>query len=313
VLPFKLVYHEGYDLNLGSHVFPSQKYRLIRDRLLAEGFAVDADFVTPAPASDEDLLLAHEHGWVTRLKQGTLGYMELAQLEIPYSKEMVDAFWLAAGGTTLAARLALGGHFGGDSGAAFGIGFNIGGGFHHAFPEHGEGFCAIHDVAVAIRKLQRERLIERAMVVDVDVHDGNGTAAIFAGDDSVFTLSIHQLHNYPSVKPPSDVDINLEDGVGDDEYLEQLSAACSTAMKTFRPQLVMYVAGADPYREDQLGGLSLTIHGLKDRDRLVFDLARENHVPVAVTLAGGYAARVEDTVTIHANTAKAALEALQRE
>ena len=298
MLPFKLVYHDGYDLNLGAHVFPSQKYRLIRERLLSDGFAEPQDFVAPEPATDEDLMLVHQRGWVQRLKNGTLDYLELLKLEIPYSQKMVRAFWLAAGGTILASRLAL----------RDGIGFNIGGGFHHAFSGHGEGFCAIHDVAVAIRKLQQEKLIERAMVVDCDVHDGNGTAGIFAGDSSVFTLSIHQLHNYPSIKPPSTIDIDLEDGVGDEEYLEKLGKACRSGMREFRPQLVAYVAGADPYREDQLGGLALTIEGLKRRDRLVFDLAREHHAPVVVTLAGGYAIRVEDTVTIHANTAKAALD-----
>jgi acetoin utilization deacetylase AcuC-like enzyme len=300
VLPFKLIYHEGYDLNLGPHVFPSQKYRHIRERLLLDGFAEPSDFLAPEPASDDDLMLVHERGWVTRLKQGTLDYLELLKLEIPYSREMVEAFWLAAGGTTLAARLAL----------TDGIGFNIGGGFHHAFPDHGEGFCAIHDVAVGIRKLQRERLIERAMVIDVDVHDGNGTAGIFAGDSSVFTLSIHQFHNYPAVKPPATVDIHLKDGVGDDEYLERLGQACRQGLRAFQPQLVMYVAGADPYREDQLGGLALSIEGLKARDRLVFDLAREHSASVAVTLAGGYAVNVDDTVTIHVNTAKAAAESL---
>ena len=300
MLPFKLVYHDGYDLNLGSHVFPSRKYRMIRDRLLADGFAEAPDFVEPEPATDEDLMLVHQRGWITRLKNGTLDYLELLKLEIPYSQQMVDAFWLAAGGSILAARLAL----------KDGIGFNIGGGFHHAFPGHGEGFCAIHDVAVAIRKLQREKLIERAMVIDCDVHDGNGTAAIFANDPTVFTLSIHQRDNYPSVKPPSNIDVELEDGVGDAEYLEFLAQACRKGMTEFRPQLAMYVAGADPYRKDQLGGLSLSIEGLKARDQLVFEIARENGASVAVTLAGGYAERVEDTVTIHSNTAKAAAEAL---
>ncbi len=300
MLPFKLVYHSGYDLNLGTHVFPSQKFRFIHDRLLAEHFAEPADFVQPEPASDEDLLLVHQQRWITRLKTGTLDYMELMKLEIPYSRQMVDAFWLAAGGTTLAARLAL----------ASGIGFNVGGGFHHAFSGHGEGFCAINDIAVGIRKIQKERLIERAMVIDCDVHDGNGTAAIFAGDESVFTLSIHQLNNYPSEKPPSNLDINLDDGVGDAEYLQRLGEACSQAIREFGPQLVMYVAGADPYREDQLGGLSLSMEGLKARDGLVFNLARENHAAIAVTLAGGYAMRVEDTVSIHCNTAKAAAECL---
>jgi acetoin utilization deacetylase AcuC-like enzyme len=300
VLPFKLIYDDGYDLNLGPHVFPSQKFRLIRERLLSEGFAEPADFAVPSPASDEDLMLVHDRGWVTRLKQGTLDDLELMKLEIPYSREMVEAFWLAAGGTILAARLAL----------TDGIGFNIGGGFHHAFPDHGEGFCAINDVAVGIRKQQQERLIERAMVVDADVHHGNGTAAVFSGDDSVFTLSIHQFNNYPAVKPPSTVDIHLKDGVGDEEYLQRLGDACRKGMKQFKPQLVMYVAGADPYCEDQLGGLSLSIDGLKARDRIVFDLARENGAAIAVTLAGGYAVRVQDTVTIHCNTAKAAAESL---
>ena len=303
MLPFKLVYHEGYDLNLGSHVFPSRKYRLIRDRLLADGFAEASDFVEPQPASDEDILLVHQRGWATRLKQGTLDYLELATLEIPYSREMVEGFWLAAGGTTLAARLAL----------RDGVGFNIGGGFHHAFPGHGEGFCAIHDVAVAIRKLQQERLIERAMVIDTDVHHGNGTATIFESDPSVFTLSIHQLRNYPSFKPPSNLDVDLEDGVGDEEYLERLDTACRKALNEFHPQIVMYVAGADPYREDQLGGLCLSMEGLKARDRMVFDLARGVGAPVVVTLAGGYAVRIEDTVTIHSNTAKAAAEQLGQE
>ncbi len=303
MLPFKLVYHDGYDLNLGTHVFPSQKYRLIRERLLADGFAAQEDFVEPEPATDEDLMLVHQRGWVQRLKNGTLDYFELLKLEIPYSPQMVRAFWLAAGGTMLASRLAL----------RDGIGFNIGGGFHHAFSGHGEGFCAIHDVAVAIRKLQQEKLIERAMVVDCDVHDGNGTAGIFADDPTVFTLSIHQFNNYPSIKPPSNIDIDLEDGVGDEEYLEKLDAGCRKALRSFHPQLIAYVAGADPYREDQLGGLSLTIEGLKRRDRLVFDLAREHGAPVVVTLAGGYAIRVEDTVTIHSNTAKAAAEAVMPE
>ncbi len=300
MLPFKLVYHDGYDLNLGAHVFPSKKYKMIRDRLVADGFARPEDFVAPEPATDDDLLLVHQRGWIARLKNGTLDYLELVKLEIPYSHKMVEAFWLAAGGTTLAARLAL----------KDGVGFNIGGGFHHAFPGHGEGFCAIHDVAVAIRKLQREKMIERAMVVDCDVHDGNGTAAIFSGDATVFTLSMHQFNNYPSIKPASNIDVDLEDGVGDAEYLEKLGDALGRATREFRPELMMYVAGADPYREDQLGGLSLTLEGLKARDKLVFEAARAGRAAVAVTLAGGYARQVEDTVTIHANTAKAAAESM---
>jgi len=300
MLPFKLVYHDGYDLNLGAHVFPSQKFKLIRDRLLADGFAEAADFVEPEPATDEDLLLVHRREWITKLKHGTLDYFELMKLEIPYSKKMVDAFWLAAGGSILAARGAI----------RDGFGFNIGGGFHHAFAGHGEGFCAINDVAVAIRKLQHDAVIERAMVIDCDVHDGNGTAAIFADDPTVFTISLHQLNNYPSIKPPSNIDVEFEDGAGDEEYLNRLSEACRKGLAEFAPQLVMYVAGADPYREDQLGGLNLSIEGLKSRDRLVFDQARQHHASVAVTLAGGYAVNLDDTVTIQSNTAKAVEESL---
>ena len=301
MLPFHLVYHEGYDLNLGHHVFPSQKFRLIYNQLLADGFAAPQDFVTPEPASDEDLELVHEHGWVERLKTGKLSYEEILLLEIPYSPEMVRAFWLAAGGTTLAGRLAL------DEG----VSFNVGGGFHHAFPDHGEGFCAINDIAVAIRKLQREGKITRAMVVDCDVHHGNGTAAIFAGDKSVFTLSIHQYNNYPARKPPSSVDVHLGDNVGDEEYLERLGAAYRFPIHGFHPELVIYVAGADPYVEDQLGGLSLTMDGLKLRDRLVIETALREKAAVAIVLAGGYAANVQDTVTIQSNTAKIAKESLE--
>lgn len=300
MLPFKLVYHPGYDLNLGDHVFPSQKFRLVRERLLADGFAVPEDFVEPEPASEADLLLVHDRDWVERLRTGTLSFYDLLKLEIPYSRQMVKAFWLAAGGTTLAARLAL----------RDGVGFNIGGGFHHAFADHGEGFCAIHDCAVAIRRMQKDGLIERAMVADCDVHHGNGTAAIFARDKTVFTLSIHQFNNYPAEKPASDIDINLADETGDEEYLERLREACVPALAEFHPQLLVYLAGADPYCQDQLGGLSLTFEGLKARDRLVLATALERKVPVAIALSGGYAVDLEDTVSIHGNTAQAASQVL---
>jgi acetoin utilization deacetylase AcuC-like enzyme len=300
MLPFKLVYHPGYDLNLGEHVFPSQKYRLIRNRLLDEGFADPRDFVEPQPASDEEILRVHEPGWVDRLKTGTLRPEELLKLEIPYSKQMVEAFWLATGGTTLAARNAIRDR----------IGINIGGGFHHAFPAHGEGFCAINDVAVAVRALQHEASIERALIMDCDVHHGNGTAAIFAGDRRVLTLSLHQFNNYPSEKPASTIDVHLRDGTGDDEYLDRLRGALAVAM-SFNPHLMFYLAGADPYREDQLGGLSLTLDGLKQRDRMVFEAALAQKIPVAVVLAGGYARRTDDTVRIHCNTIRIAHDVLK--
>jgi acetoin utilization deacetylase AcuC-like enzyme len=323
--PLRLVYSDEYDLNLGAHVFPSRKYKLIRDQIVKEGLASPDQFISPAPASDEDLLRVHTEHWVNALKTGTLSAAELRRLEIPYSTQMVRGFWLAAGGTILAAKLALD-----QAKPGFAISYNVGGGFHHAYPGHGEGFCAIHDVAVAIRHVQagfvhenHHKIHETAMdclVVDVDVHQGNGTAAIFAGDPTVYTLSIHHFNNYPAVKPPSTLDIDLEDGAGDEEYLEKLDEGLAKAFasfeaqglepKSFMPKILMYVAGADPYREDQLGGLALSIDGLKRRDKLVFETARRHGVPVVVTLAGGYARNVEDTVTIHVNTVKAAMETL---
>lgn len=290
-----LVYHPDYDLQLGSHVFPAQKYRLIRERL-------DPTWpvLQPEPASDDDILLVHSEAWMRALRDGTLTPQQVRTLEIPWTPAVARGFWLAAGGTILAARLA----------RTAGIAYNIGGGFHHAFPEHGEGFCAVHDVAIAIRKMQREALIERALVIDTDVHHGNGTAAIFARDASTFTLSIHQFHNYPAVKPPSDCDIHLADGVEDEEYLDALRPKVEQAFERFAPEMVFYIAGADPYEDDQLGGLRLTMAGLEARDSLVFEAAARRGVPTVVTLAGGYARRVEDTVTIHTNTALAAYRTL---
>jgi acetoin utilization deacetylase AcuC-like enzyme len=303
MLPFKLIYHERYDLKLGVHVFPSQKYRLVHDKLLADKVATPDDFLAPAAASDADVLRVHSQDYVYKLKNGSLTDAEILRMEIPYSKELVEACWLAAGGSILAGQRAL----------ADGWSASVGGGFHHAYADHGEGFCVIHDVAVAIRRLQFDRAIETAVVVDTDVHQGNGTASIFGGDGDVFTLSIHQENNYPYPKPPSTVDIDLPDGIGDDDYLSILEKHLRVAFRDFAPQILFYVAGADPYREDQLGGLALTMDGLARRDALVFDYARRNKVPVAITLAGGYARHVEDTVQIHVNTILAAREAAQQD
>ena len=296
MLPFKLVFHERYDLNLGPHVFPSQKFRLIAEMLRHEGIAMEKDFLRPPPATDEDILRVHTADWVRKLKTGTLTASEQMRLEVPYSPEFVEAVWLAAGGTILAAQSAL----------RDGFGCNLSGGFHHAYPGHGEGFCAIHDVAVAIRRLQSDNSIRKALVVDTDVHHGNGTAAIFRDDRSVFTLSIHQESNYPAHKPSSTVDLHMWDRADDDEYLGALIPAVQSALNDFRPDMVFYVGGADPYCEDQLGGLSLTKQGLMLRDRKVFEESRKRGIPVATALAGGYARLVEDTVRIHVNTILAA-------
>ena len=300
MLPFRLVYHEGYGLDAGEHVFPWRKYKLVRQGLISQEIAQPGDFTAPAPATDDELALVHSRDWIERLSRGTLSYQDVTRLEIPYSRGMVQAFRLAVGGTILASRLAL----------ADGIGFNVGGGFHHAFAGHGEGFCAFNDVAVAIRCLLGEGAIERAMVVDCDVHHGNGTAELFFGDSRVFTLSIHQLNNYPAHKPASDIDIDLEDGIGDEDYLDLLLRHYVPALVEHRPQLIVYLAGADPYYQDELGGLGLTMGGLRSRDRFVMETALRRGASVAVTLAGGYAYLVQDTVAIHINTVKTAAAAM---
>jgi acetoin utilization deacetylase AcuC-like enzyme len=298
MLPFKVIYHPRYDLNLGPHVFPSQKFRLIYELLLRDNLAATEDVAEPPAASDDDLLRVHTREWVGKLKNGTLSASEVMKLEVPYSPELVEAVWLAAGGSILAGQLAL----------RDGFACNLSGGFHHAHANHGEGFCAIHDVAVAIRRLQSDGAIKKAVVVDTDVHHGNGTAHIFREDASVFTLSIHQENNYPAYKPPSDLDLPLDDGVEDEEYLAALLPAVARVLDDFCPEILFYVGGADPYVEDQLGGLRLSKSGLKARDQGVFFAARSRGIPVATTLAGGYALRVEDTVRIHANTIVAANE-----
>ncbi len=339
MLPFKLVYSDAYYLPIGSHVFPAEKYRRVRDRLVSTGVAEPADFLEPEPATDQDILLVHKPEYVQKLKTGTLTAREEMEMEIPYSRDLAEAFWLAAGGSILAARQSLTDR----------VSISLGGGFHHAFPDHGEGFCMIHDVAVAIRRLQRDDKIHKAMTLDCDVHQGNGTAAIFAGTRTasallpssspstvqvpadmpggrslpgrslpgkirgahageVFTISLHQHNNYPLWKPPSSIDVDLPDGIGDDDYLAWLDIALSSGLHQFEPDLLCYVAGADPYKEDQLGGLNLTIDGLKKRDELVFRVAKARGIPIMATYAGGYAQNVEDTVIIHANTVVVAKE-----
>ena len=326
MLPFKLVYNEKYFLPIGEHIFRADKFRLIRERLLREHVADEGDFIVPEPATESEVMLVHSPHYVNKLMEGALSAREELQMEIPYSPQVVDAFMLHTGGSILAAERAL----------ADGVCVNIGGGFHHAFPEHGEGFCMINDFAVAIRALQSRGRIRRAMTVDCDVHQGNGTAFIFGNSaqksgtlpssstpvlgmgttgsvshgptKDVFTISLHQEHNYPYVKPPSSIDVNLPDGCSDAEYLAWLDNALSSGLRQFDPELICYVAGADPFAEDQLGGLNLSIDGLKRRDELLFRVARARNIPVMVTYAGGYANHIEDTVAIHCNTVVAAAE-----
>ncbi|MFH1783379.1 MAG: histone deacetylase [bacterium] len=296
----KLLYSPAYEVDIGGHVFPTTKYRLVKERLLEEKIVTKDDFILSKKASDKDILLVHTKEYIKKLKTGTLSMQEIYKLELPYSEALVEASWFCAGGTIEASRNALE-----DK-----IGIHIGGGFHHAFSDHGEGFCVLNDIAVAIRVLQKQKKIDKALVVDCDLHHGNGTAAIFAEDNSVFTFSIHQRDNYPFPKPPGNMDIELDNGTGDGLYIKHLQDNVPGIISSFKPDILMYVAGADPYQYDQLGGLSLSIQGLAARDELVMKAALDNNIPVGVVFAGGYAVNTDDTVTIHANTVKTVLRLL---
>jgi acetoin utilization deacetylase AcuC-like enzyme len=317
MLPFKLICGRNYYLPIGQNVFPASKYRLVCEYILSRGIAEADDFLAPDPASDDDVLLVHTPEYVNKLRSGAMSECEEIQLEVPCYPELVRAYWLCAGGTILAGRHAL----------RDGMAFNMAGGFHHAFADHGEGFNLINDVAVAIRRLQKDGEIKTAMIVDCDVHQGNGNAAIFGGGEApafsrpgqtpylresaandVFTISLHQENNYPAWKPRSAIDVGLPDGIGDEQYLGWLETALALGLQRFRPDLICYLAGSDPYAGDLLGGLALSIEGLKRRDELVLRTARANTIPALVLPAGGYAADVGDTVTIHSNTILAARE-----
>jgi len=287
------VYSHEYHVDMGEHVFPVEKYRLTYAALVGEGTLSPEETLEPTPASEEDLLLVHEEQYLAHMRRvAGMGWGFLTS-DTPISPEILEKSILSAGGTTLAARTAL------DLGASL----HLSGGFHHAFADHGEGFCYVNDVAVALRRLQQDGAIARAAVIDCDLHQGNGTAAIFAGDDSVFTFSIHEEDNYPMPKPPSDLDIGLPTGCDDEQYLEGVRRGVEAAL-TQPPDLAFYLAGADPYEDDLLGGLAVTMQGLEQRDRVVLSACAERQVPVAVVLAGGYARRTEDTVEIHCRTAR---------
>jgi acetoin utilization deacetylase AcuC-like enzyme len=291
-----VVHSDAYFADIGAHVFPMRKFRLIREEIVRRGLLADSDILVPERGTLEQVLRVHDRAYVDKLTQGRLSVLEEALLELPYSKQLVEASFLCAGGSILAAREAL----------TRGVGINLGGGFHHAFPDHGEGFCVFHDVAIAIRALQHEGLIKRAAVIDLDVHQGNGTAAIFREDPTVFTFSMHEEQNYPAVKPPSDLDIGLDTGAGGAGYLAALERHVPAILDRHRPDLVAYIAGADPFEQDQLGGMKLTREDLRGRDRVVFEACAKRDVPAAAFLAGGYALRIEDTVGIHADMVEGA-------
>jgi acetoin utilization deacetylase AcuC-like enzyme len=294
--PFKFVYtNEYWMFDPGRHVFPIKKYRLIYESLLEIG-ARPEHFIEPRPASDEELLLVHTPRFLKKIETSSLNRNELQELELRFSPELVRFSRLMVGGTILTLEQAL----------SDGLAVHIGGGFHHAFPDHGEGFCLLNDVAVAVESAVRSGRAKKVMIIDCDLHQGNGTAAVFAGREDVFTFSIHQMDIYPSTKPAGTLDVGLWSGDGDEKYLAELGAHVPRIYEEFRPDLVVYLAGADPFEGDQLGGLFLTKAGLKARDKLVLEGARSRRIPVAVLLAGGYAADIRDTVDIHLNTIRAA-------
>ncbi len=288
----RVVYSPRYHLDLGPHVFPTTKYRLVAEAVRRAGLVPDG-FAEPVAATWADLALVHTPAYLDALRAGTLSAEDIARLEIPCTPVLVEGFRFMTGGTLMATDLALDG--------ADRTAVHIGGGFHHAFAGHGEGFCVFNDVAVAIRRALGARLAGSAAVLDLDVHQGNGTAAIFAGDRRVYTASIHEADTYPYVKPPSALDVGLPRGTTDDEYLAHLDGVLARLLEQL-PDVVFYLAGADPYMDDQLGRLRLSLDGLRRRDRRVFAALRAAGVPVVVVLAGGYARQVEDTVKIHVAT-----------
>lgn len=288
------VYSEKYTVNLGEHVFPVQKYRMVYQRLASEGLITPDNLFLPTFPERRDLLLVHTPEYLRDLENLAFSPRTMFS-EIPLTRKIVEGYKLFAGGTILAGQKAL----------EKGMAIHLGGGFHHAFPSRGEGFCYINDVAVGIRRLKRDKLIEKALIVDCDLHQGNGTAFIFQEDRSVFTFSIHQENLYP-MKEKSDLDIGLPDFTGDEEYSTKLSSELRQIWQSFKPDIVYYLAGADPYEDDQLGQLKLTKAGLKKRDNWVISKCLEKKVPLVILLAGGYAFRVEDTVDIHCHTCRIA-------
>jgi acetoin utilization deacetylase AcuC-like enzyme len=286
----KVFYSDHFVLPLPEgHRFPMVKYSMLRERVAAGGICEPEEMRVPRPVSDEEILRAHDRGYLRQVVEGTLSPKEMRRIGFPWSERMVERSRRASGGTLGACLAAL----------EDGFAANLAGGTHHAFADQGEGYCVFNDSTIAARAVQAKGLVERVVVLDTDVHQGNGTAAILRGDPSVFTFSIHGARNFPFRKEESDLDIPLPDGADDGEFLEVLEGGLEKALEASRAGLAIYLAGADPYEDDRLGRLSVSKEGLAERDRLVLETCRERGIPVAVTMAGGYARQVEDTVDIH--------------
>ncbi len=314
-----------YEVDIGDHPFRMNKFRMIKEAVLREGIATPDDFIEPEPASVEDVALVHDAAYVRGVRDGTLPLEIELRIELPYSKALAQASFVGAGGTIRACREALGFPAAGRSPAGnaqragkssgekkWNVAYHIGGGFHHAYPDHGEGFCVFNDIGIGIRNMQQEGLIKKAMVIDCDVHQGNGTAVIFQNDTEVFTFSIHQEDNYPMPKEKSDLDIPLWGGDGDEPFLNALRAHVPQILNDHKPELLIYVAGADPYVGDLLGQLNITMRGLEERDRIVLGAAARLKIPTAIVLAGGYAEDPQDLIDIHVQTARVARDPASR-
>jgi acetoin utilization deacetylase AcuC-like enzyme len=294
----KCSYHAGYKVPLPSgHPFPISKYALLKDRLLAEGVLTADDLVEPVPIDRASLELVHARDYLDKLESSGLSATEQRRLGLPWSEALWQRSLLACGGTLWAARTAL----------QTGLAANLAGGTHHAFADHAEGFCVLNDVAVAIMKLRMEGRIERALIVDLDVHQGNGTASIFEAVDEVFTFSMHGERNYPAQKMRSDMDVGLADGIGDAEYLPLLRERLTVVLERARPDLAFYLAGVDVAAGDRYGKLALSEDGIRLRDRYVIDSVRRRDIPLVIVLGGGYAATRERTAELHAHVFREAV------
>ena len=298
----QVFYTPRYYADIGpGHVFPIRKFELVRNKLLAERTLEPGELIEPAPAPLEDVLLVHTDDYVSRLCDGKLTPKEIRRLGLPWSESLVQRSFYAVGGTLAATRACL----------AEGYSSNLAGGTHHSFSDRGEGFCVLNDVAIAVRAMRARKLIQRAAIVDCDVHQGNGTATIFAGDNDTFTFSIHGANNYPLFKAQSTLDVELPDGISDTKYLETL-AAHLPAVFDDDPEIVFYLAGADPYKGDKLGRLALSIDGLRERDALVLRECYDREVPIVTVMSGGYGKDINDTIEIHCNTIRMVKEIFER-
>lgn len=297
----QVFYTPRYYADIGpGHIFPIRKFELVRDKLLAEGTIEPSEIVEPAPAPLEDVLLVHTTDYISRLCSGNLTTKEIRRLGLPWSESLVQRSFYAVGGTLAAAHASL----------SEGYSSNLAGGTHHSFSERGEGFCVLNDVAIAIHAMRARKLIQRAAIVDCDVHQGNGTATIFAGDDDTFTFSIHGANNYPLFKAQSTLDVELADGSSDAEYLGTLAKHLPSVFAA-APEIVFYLAGADPYKGDKLGRLALSIEGLRERDAYVLRECYEREIPIVTVMSGGYGKDINDTIEIHCNTIRTVKEVFE--